>query len=393
LEIISLILRACECSLNIEERQALAACALVCKSWLPLAQRLLYRSVTVEAGPACAASLIPGTLVPEELLQRSHLLGFTRSLSIYLRGESLATPFSADDSPKVGRKTIPDFFLLLAHTPRLQYLTLVANTPEENIGLFEPHILDWLSSLVLPVEVLKICGGRNTFVYDLVGIWPTIRALNAFTDDHDNGPPPKRANICLRELRLFGSNDALATATIEWLLPPPPPNEQSILRFLSLDKIPEEAPAVLSVHGPSVSTLTLGCQTHFEIAPLFTNLEELVLINPSWSSPLPALPRTLKHIRLAYGPVDADMSQNNVVVAFAQLVPTLPVLRMISVDKEFTANMHYPHLRGVCETHKVEILVASWSVDERPVVSAYERSQRVCDIRHSLITAISIPIT
>jgi hypothetical protein len=404
LEIVSLILRTYDCSLNIEEQQALAACALVCKSWLPLAQRSLYRSLIVDTGPAYSPSLIPGALVPEVLLQRSHLLVFTRSFSIYLRGESLATPFSEDNSPKVGRKRfplrpkkkvkkIPDFFLLLAHTLRLQHLTLVAYSPKENIGLFEPHILRWLSSLVLPVEVLTICGGRNTFVYDLVGILPTIRALHAFPDDNDNGPPPKRANIRLRELTLLGSNDAIATATLEWLLPPPPPNEQSILRFLSLDKIPEEARAVLSVHGPSVSTLTLECQPHFEIAPLFTNLEELVLRDPSWSSPLPALPRTLKHIRLLSGPVDADMSQNNIVVAFAQVVPTLPDLRMISMDKEFTANVHYPHLRGVCETHKVEILAASSSVVERPVVSAYERSQLVCDICHSLTTAISIPIT
>ena len=370
----------------------MAACALVCKSWLPLARRFLYRSVTVGTSSADASLLFPRTLGPEELLHRSHLLKFTRSLSIYLLGQLPATPFSEDDSPMVGPKRIPDLLLLLAHTPRLQYLTLVSYSTEEIIGLFEPHILDWLSTLVLPVEVLSICGGRNTYVYDLVGIWPTIRALHAFTDDNDNGPPPKRANIRLRELKLFGSNDALVTAIIEWSLPPPPPNEPSILRFLSLDKIPEEARAVLSVHGPSVSTLTLECQPHFEIASLFTNLEELILMTPSWSNPLPALPKTLKHLRLAYGPVDADMSQNNVVDAFAQVVPTLPDLRIISIDKGFTANMHYPDLRGVCETHKVEIVLTSLIFDEKPVVSAYERSQLVCDVCHSLTTAISIPI-
>ena len=349
----------------------MAACALVCKSWLPLARRFLYRSVTIETVPTYDSRL-PGLLDPKELLQRPHLLRFTTSLSIYLRGQVPATPFSEDDSQKVGPKRIPDLFLLFAHTPRLQHLTLVSYLRKENIGLFKPHILDWLSSLALPVEVLSICGGRNTFVYDLVGIWPTIRVLDVNTNDNGNGPPPKRANIRLRELVFFGSYDALATATIEWLLPPPPPNEQSILRFLWLHNFPEEARAVLSVHGPSVSTLTLGYQPDFEIAHLFPNLEEIFLM--SWNSPLPAFPRTLKHIRLTFGLVYADLSQDNVVLAVAQVVPTLPDLRMISMDKEFTANMHYPHFRGVCETRKVEILLASSSVDERLAVSAFERS-------------------
>ena len=294
----------------------------------------------------------------------------------------------------MGGKRIPDLFLLLAHTPRLRNLTLAAYNPKEKP--FEPHILDWLSNLVLPVEVLNICTASNTFVYDLVGIWPTIRALTVVTNDNDNGPPPKIANIRLHELDLklkyLGSNDALATAIIEWLLPPPPPHEPSNLRFLSLDKIPEEARGMLSVHGPSVSTLALRCQPHFEIAPLFTNLEELLLMNSSYISPLPALPRTLKHLRLAYMPVGPDVPQDNVVVAVAQVVPTLPDLRMISMNNGCTATEHYPGLQRVCETHKVEIALSSLYASERPVVSAYERSQLVCDICHSLTTAISIPI-
>ena len=371
----------------------MAACALVCKSWLPLAQRSLYRSVTVET---TYASRAPGILVPEELLQRSHLLGFTRSLGIFLRDQPPA--LFSDDSSKLGWKRIPDFFHLLAHTPRLQYLMINLSLAEENVGPFEPHILDWLSSIVLPVEALDVSDGwyfrptfHCSFVYDLVAIWPTIRALRVSAGD--NGPLPERANIRLRELRIDSSNTALSTATIEWLLPPPPPNEQSILRFLSLPKIPEEAHVVLSVHGPSVSTLCLGWESNFEIVHLFPNLEELVLMGPSWSSPLPAFPRTLKHISLGYGSLLTDMLPGNAILAVAQVVPTLPDLRMITVNNKFTANEHYPDLQRVCETHKVEILVASSSFNERPAVSAYERSQLVFDVCHLLTTAISIPIT
>ncbi|KAF8261767.1 hypothetical protein EI94DRAFT_1745192 [Lactarius quietus] len=151
----------------------------------------------------------------------------------------------------------------------------------------------------------------------------------------------------------------MATIILKWSLPPPHPNEQSYLRFLELEIIPEEARAVLSVHGPSVSTLTLYHQPRFEIDSLFTNLEELVIANPVWSSPLPAFPRTLKHIKVITGPF---MPLDHVIALVAQVVPTLPNLRVISVEARFAANKHYLDLQEACQTQGVEILVHSSSV-------------------------------
>ena len=70
------------------ERQVLTSTTLVCKSWLPLAQRLLYHSVIVEI---CRTGANPGTIGPKALLQKSHLLEFTRSLSVRLLDKSPAT--------------------------------------------------------------------------------------------------------------------------------------------------------------------------------------------------------------------------------------------------------------------------------------------------------------
>ncbi|KAH9002479.1 hypothetical protein EDB86DRAFT_2827416 [Lactarius hatsudake] len=147
-EIIDRILReACEWPLRRAERQMLTAASLVCKSWLPLAQHLLYRSVTVlQYSPAAYISRSPGTFTTEALLQRSHLLRFTRSLSIHVLGKSTATlpPFSEDDAPEGSRECvrIPDFFFLFAHTPQLRYVELSMDLAQKNIGPFEPHILD-----------------------------------------------------------------------------------------------------------------------------------------------------------------------------------------------------------------------------------------------------------
>jgi len=251
---------------------------------------------------------------------------------------------------------------------------------------FEAHILDWLSSLVLPIEVLDLKYGRpfdSPLVYDLVGIWPTIRALRVLTGY--NGLPPAMPCISLRELRL--PITALATV-IEWLLPPPPPNDQSNLRFLELYDIPEEVLPVLSVHGPSVSTLTLKRQPAFGIAHLFMKLEELVIAGPFWSSPLPAFPRTLKHIRLQ---VHAFMS-NAVVAAIVQVLPVLPDLRVISIEETLTLDKHYSDLQEGCEARRVEILVNSVESPER-TVSTRQEYRPVCDVCRSLITALSIPIS
>jgi hypothetical protein len=192
--------------------------------------------------------------------------------------------------------------------------------------------------------------------------------------------------MSLHELRL--PITSLATV-IEWLLPPPPANEQSKLRFLELYEIPEEARTVLSVHGPSVSTLILTRQPAFEIAHLFTNLEELVLVGPFWSNPLPAFPRTLKHIRLQ---VHAFMS-DGVVAAFAQVVPMLPDLCVISIEEALTFDKHYSDLREVCEIHRVEILVNSVESYGRTVVSTRREYRFNCDVSILLTTTISIPIT
>ncbi|KAI9467361.1 hypothetical protein BJY52DRAFT_1238019 [Lactarius psammicola] len=327
LEIVDRILReACEWPLSRAERQVLTACALVCKSWLPLSRRLLYHSLIVERSRAFA-SRNSGTLGPEALLHRSHLLQFTRSLSIHVIDESTATLPLFSDVPQ--------------------------GSPECNVHSFEAHIIDWLSSLVLPVEVLDLKYGRpfdSPLVYDLVGIWPTIRALRVLTGY--NGVPPETPSISLRELRLPITS---LTKVIEWLLPPPPSNEQSNLRILELYDIHEEVLPVLSVHGPNVSTLTLKRQPAFGIADLFTKLEELIIAGPFWSSPLPALPRTLKHIRLQVHAFISDA----VVAAIVQVLPMLPDLRVVSIEETLTLDKHYSDLQEACEAHRVEILVNS----------------------------------
>jgi hypothetical protein len=246
------------------------------------------------------------------------------------------------------------------------------------IGPVEPHILDWLPSIALPVEVLNLNDGfqfYSTFVYDLVGIWSTIRALCVGMANH--AVPPEKPNIRLCELRL---STFAVTEVIEWLLPPHPPNEQSSLCFLQLYEIPEAALPVLSIHGPSVSTLDLIFQPVFEFVHLFTKLEEFVVSNPRgslWSSPLPAFPRTLRHIMF-----HGHTMSNSVVAKIAQVVTMLPDLCVLSIPSALTAHKHYPDLHEACTTHGVDILLILYDSSGIPVVSTHQRFRLVCNGCH-----------
>ncbi|KAH9977442.1 hypothetical protein BJV77DRAFT_1074170 [Russula vinacea] len=351
LELVDKILKeACELPLRREDRQVLRACAVVCKSWLPFARSLLYHSVTIE-NTRMDASRTPGTLGPATLLhQRSYLLTFTRSLTIRVVDESTSSPSSfTQEGP--GSVTIPDFLSLLAHTPGLRNLRLTVNWSRGDRYSFEPFILDWLSSLLLHIEVLDLRYGKpndSPLVYDVVRLWPTLRALRVRT----NYPKllPERPNVHLRELRL--PITSLATV-IEWFLPPPSRDDRCRLRVLELYEIPEGGGALLSAHGPSITSLTLSRQPATGLADLFTDLDEFVIAGPFWSSPLPTLPKTLMHIRLQ---VHAFIS-DSVLPAIATTVPSLAKLRLMSVEEALTTDKHYPILQEACRTHGVEILV------------------------------------
>ena len=330
----------------------LRAFALVCKSWLPFARSLLYHSLTIE-NSRIDVSRTPGTLGPAALLQRSHLLTFIRSLTVPVIDELVATLPNFQEGP--GRipecVPIPHFLSLLAHTPGLRELRLSVYWSRGSKYSFEPFMLDWISSLALPIEILDLKYGKpidSPLVYDLVRLWPSIRALRVRTD-YDM-LLTDRPNLHLRELRL--PITSLATA-IEWFLPPPSNNDRSVLRILELYEIPEGGRAFLSVHGQSVTSLTLSRQPVSGLADLFTDLDEFVITGPFWSSPLPTLPETLMHIRLQ---VHAFMS-DSVLPAIATAVPSLAKLRLMSIEEALTTDKNHPVLQEACQTHDVEILV------------------------------------
>ena len=384
--------KACKLPLSREDRQVLVACTLVCKSWLPLARRLLYDSVTVQAGSYYATIQDHGACGSKALLKQPHVLEFTRSLSIAVLGKAkeislahISRDFTPKGNPK--RTRVPDFFALLGHTRQLRCLTLSIEWVEKNICPFEPHLLYWLPSLKLPIEVLDIKGDINggifpcsTFAYHLVRIWETIQALRVVTGGAcDDGPLPEKPSIRLRELRLRSYLSA-AILRLDWLLPPPLLDEQSSLRFLELSGIPKTARTVLSDHGPSVSSLTLSVQPRFNIAQLFTNLEELMIVGANWTD-LSAFPRTLKHIRLMAflsGPFFLSMS-NTLVDAIAKELPTFPDLCLISVEEALTANKYYPDLQKACKIHKVNILISPrLDNSSRTLVRGFDLSVTPC---------------
>lgn len=391
LEIIHKIIReTCELPLRREDWQVLRACAIVCKSWLPFTRSLLYHSLTIE-NTRIDVSRTPGTLGPAVLLQRSHLLTFTRSLTVRVIDELTASrSIFAQDGPNRHPEcvSIPDFLSLLAHTPRLRSLHLSVFWSRENKCSFESLILDWLSSLGLSIEVLDLRYGKpmdSPLVYDLVRLWPAIRALRVRTD-YDMSLPD-RSNIRLHELRLPITSLA---SVIEWFLPPPSHQNRSNLRILELYEIPDGGRSLLSAHGPNITSLTLTRQPASGLTDLFTGLEEFVIAGPFWSSPLPTLPKTLMHIRLQ---VHAFMS-DSVLPAITTEVLSLSNLRLVSVEEALTTDKHYPSLQEVCRTHGVAILVNPIDSSQTgKVVSEPEelRGLKTLNVDYALISTPILP--
>ena len=219
-------------------------------------------------------------------------------------------------------------------------------------------------------------------VYDLVCVWPTIRALRVRTD-HDMSLP-ERMHACLHELRL--PITSLDTVIEQFL--PPSRGDQSNLQILELYQIPDGGRIILSVHGPTVTSLTVVRQPASGLADLFTELEEFVIAGPFWSGPLPTLPKTLMHIRLQ---VNAFMS-DSVLPAIATAIPSLSNLRLMSVEGALTTDKYYPTLQQVCEMHRVEILVNSSMTGT--VVSKPEelRSPTILIANYASPSTISIPV-
>ncbi|KAI0265841.1 hypothetical protein BC834DRAFT_843324 [Gloeopeniophorella convolvens] len=351
LEIIDKILReACEFPLHVDDRRTLSACARVCKSWLPFVQELLYHTITIENTRAFTPRT-PGTLGQAALLRRPHLLSSTRSLTVGVVDDSstmvaaIPRPLCDDGALEQHQQCVrtSDFLELLTHTPKLRHLRLVAFFANETTYSFAPQTLDWLASLRLPISVLDLKYGRpfdSLLAYDLAGLWHALRALRVFTDY--SNPLPERPNkMQLHELRLPITS---AAAVVTWFLPPPPRGCEPTLRVLELYDLPEAARDLLAAHGHGVVSLTLTRQPAFDLADVFDALEELVVAGPFWNSPLPALPRTLRHVRLHVHAFVAD-----VLPAFAAALSALPDLRVLSVEEALTKDARYPALRDACK--------------------------------------------
>ena len=253
--------------------------------------------------------------------------------------------FFNDSTPEEhwGCLQFPNIFLLLPHMPWLQFLELTVHDVQKSVCPLNPHLLDRLSTLLPPIEVLNIHDMHcfhSTLVYGLVGICPTIQALRLmFPLPRHERLLPERPSISLGELRLQVPDNYLATE-IKWFPLPPPPNEWSRLLFLELPQIPGKLLPMLSINGPSISSLRLTSLPEFKFAHLFTKLEELVImVRSRWTRPFPAFAAMRTCLNLLQ----------------LRLYMWFPDLHVLSIPEyfSFTAHRFYSDILHTCKTHKV----------------------------------------
>ncbi|OBZ68628.1 hypothetical protein A0H81_11471 [Grifola frondosa] len=307
IEIVINILEAGYYTDNLESDDALLTnCALVCKDWSYVAQKLLFRHVTLRTQTASYARCIrPQSAVPSlsTFLRRAVTLCpnlYEVHLALYGEGAPGQDIVGSPDASRMKRPA-PSFdertLALLRSGPRISAL----------------QFSNW--------------SDNSSSLLQLLDVWPELMSLDV------SGTPPQLPNAslppspcALTELR---TNFQVAPSVefMQWLLH----NSANTLRVLDLarEPSPDMLEFLASEYGAGLHSLALpACGTHDSAAAVrkCTQLRELKL-ESAWASPVlyKALPETLQHLAIGVG---SD-------------TPLQPVLQMIKRSEELrVVTMH-----------------------------------------------------
>lgn len=154
---------------HLSAQRTLCACALTCRAWRTLAQRLLWSYVYLKSAPVASAFASASRTAPEEC----KLL-----LSALYLGEEFHGPLSLmsdDDHPVLDMATLNDLFML--HFPNLRTLHCTAARFNLGPGILRMR-LPFFASCSLDTLLLESCifDSARAFL-DLVWAFPNLSHL------------------------------------------------------------------------------------------------------------------------------------------------------------------------------------------------------------------------
>lgn len=335
------------------DRCTLRACALVCTSWAGLAQKLLFRAVSIPSDLDRCAAFRSAAYAPSER---------SRILVSYIRSAHIDVGSGTPDK----YNSVSDLVDLVTHCPRLYELSLRFHGVHE----LDNATLDALQAAQLrahrsPIRALSLlsCGIQSPILYQLLVIWPTIQYLRVGTEIVAP-PPSKPIGAKLYELTLHRTPSAEA---LSWLLSA----SKDTLRILGCHTAPPTSyDPILAEHTERLHSLRIFRHTPRTVAIIrqCTSLKELVLTQLSNFLPLGELPPTLEHISFRYFPGTVNLPLSTIISA----IENLPRLSLVSCDACARENPDFPLFEA-----KLAEKQASLCTDVLPIraVSAPARSQ------------------
>ncbi|KAI0640262.1 hypothetical protein C8Q77DRAFT_1043881 [Trametes polyzona] len=291
-------------------------CALVCKSWSFVAQKLLFRNVTLKSQTAAIAfhqavdrATPRGSQLGDAVVRMKVVLdqnqpyrlshrSFARAVSLCPNLYELSVSLYGEGAPGFDIIGSPD-----------------ASRMKRSAPSFDQRTLDILRAGPR-ISALQFCNwsDNSSSLLQLLDVWPSLSALDISGTtpqlDRDNAEPFPCA---LRELRTnFQSSPSMEF--MRWLLH----NSVGSLRVVDFarDPTPDTLDYIVSEHGATLESLAIPtCGAHEAAAAVrrCAGLRELK-IEGAWASPAlySSLPSGLQH--LAFG-VDSDTSLRSVIQA------------------------------------------------------------------------------
>ncbi|KAI0046771.1 hypothetical protein FA95DRAFT_1606587 [Auriscalpium vulgare] len=314
----------------------LAACAAVCRAWLPFAQQLLFHHTRVGCKAYAVATHI------QHILNRPALANYIRRLELSVSNRSFRL-----HSPKY-HASETQFASLVANLPQLYELAVHFFTPS-----LDPRTVKQLSQGPSRLQALDMLESfiPSGVVYQLLQVWPSIRFLCIRTELLDPLDIP-RPPFSLYEL---SSTQSRHLPSLQWFIPPEQAQTTSPLQILEIGAkfLEVENEEIILAHAPHLRSLSLVQKPDAGFLDRFSSLEELVVTRlPLSDATSYRWPQTLQHIALWTELEDYVRPLHPFVHAIASLLR----LRRVTVHGLLNRHRDYASLVDTCQRKGVELV-------------------------------------
>lgn len=311
------------------DRPTLNTCALVCKDWSPLAQRLLLHHVEVPASARRDAFRAALFSLNDD---RAHTL----AASVRRASFRITSPSDEDDLVR-----------LVGHCRHLYELVLrVSGVHAFRNATIQALGQSAITERTTPLRALVLhqCGVQSPILYQLLAVWPTIQFLRLGFELAAPAPQTIRTAAKLYELVLYRTPSLRA---MSWILSA----SKRTLRILECHAMPSaDYNEILDDYTEHLLSLRIRQSPRTaQFIRKCVSLRELVFIQLSTFLPLGELPQSIEHLAIRYIPGVSTEIPTSIISA----VDKLPRLRLISCDVYSTEDPNYPALKEKCREKAV----------------------------------------